>query len=273
MRIKEDLQDFLVAVVMPLAIMGTLTAVSVTYTQIIPVRSVTDFIKVTFVFSLIYGVLLYAYILIVEAKQEIKNIEEYFKKIEKRGIELMKRNLILLSFLLFITGSVLGFSLSSRYDVPEDIDLKSILELSEQEFNMDHVTFTYISINNLKAILLLSFGGALTFGGSTFLNLILNGINIGTLFYDSLIMEDVKTFFLLILPHGIFEIPALIIAGAAGFKIPYEVLRFALGKKEEIISEEDAKEFFKLVAISIVLIFIAALIESTITLKIAKSLG
>lgn len=65
----------------------------------------------------------------------------------------------------------------------------------------------------------------------------------------------------------------MIIAGAAGFKIPYEVLGFALGKKEEIISEEDAKEFFKLVFISIVLIFIAALIESTITVKIAESLG
>jgi len=45
-----------------------------------------------------------------------------------------------------------------------------------------------------------------------------------------------------------------------------------LGKRGEIISEEDAKEFFKLVAVSIVLIFIAALIESTVTLKIAESL-
>jgi len=75
---------------------------------------------------------------------------------------------------------------------------------------------------------------------------------------------------LLILPHGVFEIPGMIIAGAAGFKIPYELLRFALGKKEEIISEKDAKEFFKLVAISIVLIFIAAVVENTVTAKIAE---
>ncbi|WP_084207613.1 stage II sporulation protein M [Pyrococcus abyssi] len=64
----------------------------------------------------------------------------------------------------------------------------------------------------------------------------------------------------------------MIIAGAAGFKIPYEVLRFALGRKEEIITEEDAKEFFKLVAISVVLILIAALIESTITMRIAEGI-
>ncbi len=94
-------------------------------------------------------------------------------------------------------------------------------------------------------------------------------MNLGVVFYDALISSDLKTFFLLILPHGTFEIPALIIAGAAGFKIPYELLRFALGKKEEIITEEDAKEFFKLVGISIALIFIAAVIEAEITLKLA----
>jgi len=48
------------------------------------------------------------------------------------------------------------------------------------------------------------------------------------------------------------------------------LLRFAPGKKEEILTEEDAKEFFKLVGISIVLILIAALIESTVTIKIAE---
>ena len=45
-----------------------------------------------------------------------------------------------------------------------------------------------------------------------------------------------------------------------------------MGKKEEIITEEDAKEFFKLVGISIALILIAAIVESTITMKIAEKL-
>lgn len=60
------------------------------------------------------------------------------------------------------------------------------------------------------------------------------------------------------------------IARTSGFKIPYEVLRFALDKKEEILTEEDAKEVFKPVGISIVLILIATLIESTVTIKIAE---
>lgn len=87
MRGKEDLRDFLVAVLMPLVVMGTLTTVTMTYTQVIPVKSVRDFLEVTFVFSLIYGVLLYVYIVIAEAKQEIKNIEKHFKRIEKIVLE------------------------------------------------------------------------------------------------------------------------------------------------------------------------------------------
>ena len=45
-----------------------------------------------------------------------------------------------------------------------------------------------------------------------------------------------------------------------------------LGKKKEMITEGDVKEFFKLVAVSVVLIFIAAVIESTVTIGIAEKL-
>ncbi|NJE61370.1 stage II sporulation protein M [Thermococcus sp. 21S7] len=183
------------------------------------------------------------------------------------------RHTMILSFLLFTMGFVLGVSLSSHYSTTDYANPESILGLLDQEFNMNRVTFANIFVNNLKVVLLLSFGGALTFGGLTLLNLVANGVNLGTLFYDFLIIRDIKTFLILLLPHGIFEIPAIVVAGAAGFKIPYELLRFVLGRKGEIISEEDAKEFFKLVAISVIMILIAALIESTVTLKIAEGLG
>lgn len=186
------------------------------------------------------------------------------------------RLIFVVSFLLFFVGFLIGIFLSFDY-VTNNETINghgeiNVIPLLEEEFSKEKSSFTYIFINNSKAVLFVSFGGALTFGGLTFLNLILNGTNLGVIFYDALISNDLKAFFLLIPPHGVFEIPAIIIAGAAGFKIPYELLRFALGKKEEMITEEDAKEFFKLVGISIILIFIAAVIESTVTLKIANNL-
>ena len=82
----------------------------------------------------------------------------------------------------------------------------------------------------------------------------------------------IKEIALLTLPHGIFEIPAIIIAGAAGFKIPYEIIRYLAGRKEQILTKEDIKEYLTLALISIILIVIAAFIEAYITPKIARAM-
>jgi len=59
-------------------------------------------------------------------------------------------------------------------------------------------------------------------------------------------------------------------AGAAGFKIPYEIIRYLAGKKEQVLTKEDIKEYLTMALISIILIVIAAWIEANVTLKIAE---
>jgi len=75
----------------------------------------------------------------------------------------------------FFIGFLFGLSLSGRYEVPHTVNPTPLLE---REFNSETLSFHYIFVNNLKVVLLLSFGGVLTFGGLTFLNLIFNGIKI-----------------------------------------------------------------------------------------------
>lgn len=133
--------------------------------------------------------------------------------------------------------------------------------------NLDNVSFNHLLSNNLFVILLL-LSGSLFFGSTTLLELCLNGLYFG--FYLSLLDIQNIDAVILILPHGILEIPAIIIAGAAGFKIPYEIVRYLLGKKEVILTKEDIKEYLTLALISIVLIVIAAWVEANVTLKIAK---
>lgn len=179
--------------------------------------------------------------------------------------------LLVFSTFLFLIGVFLGFN---SLNAPKSENMADIFECYEKQ-NEIVPNFRYLFTNNLEVILILSFGGILTFGGLTIWSLIFNGIPLGLFLHSSWNLRHVgelKTFFLLIFPHGIFEIPGLVIAGSAGFKIPYELLKFALGKKEEMITEGDAKEFFKLVGISIALILIAAIVEAKITLKIAEML-
>ena len=77
---------------------------------------------------------------------------------------------------------------------------------------------------------------------------------------------------ILVIPHGIFEIPAIIVAGAAGFKIPYEIIRYLLGRRGQVLTREDIKEYLILALISIALILIAAWVEANVTLKMAEEI-
>jgi len=123
--------------------------------------------------------------------------------------------------------------------------------------------------NNFRVVVLL-ITGSLTFGVLTIINLLINGLSIGAVIKSALMRYTTFEIALLTLPHGIFEIPAIIIAGAAGFKIPYEIIRYLAGRKEQILTKEDIKEYLTLALISVILIVIAAFVEAYITPRIAE---
>lgn len=94
-------------------------------------------------------------------------------------------------------------------------------------------------------------------------SLFFSGFALGSILNNLIVSgTGLKSSLLLIFPHAIFEIPAIIMAGAAGFKIPYEIIRYLAGKKEQILTKEDLKEYLTLALISIILIVIAAWIEA-----------
>ncbi|HIH73460.1 MAG TPA: stage II sporulation protein M [Thermococcaceae archaeon] len=172
----------------------------------------------------------------------------------------MNTKLLSISLFLFLLGLGSGFSSALSHDYSAYFGF--------DPFDNSNPGVLFFFKHNLKVAFLL-WTGAITLGTTTLVNLFSNGFILGSAVKTVANQLKLTETLSLILPHGIFEIPALIIAGAAGFKIPYELLRFVLGKKDEIITEEDAKEFFKLVGVSIALIFIAAVIEAEITLKLA----
>jgi stage II sporulation protein M len=83
--------------------------------------------------------------------------------------------------------------------------------------------FTKLFANNLEACLLLFLGGA-SFGIFTIFIMSLNGIVIGAIM--EIVHYDHSPLFVAaaILPHGIFEIPAFIIAGALGVQLAQSLI-------------------------------------------------
>ncbi|ADG13969.1 protein of unknown function DUF95 transmembrane [Methanocaldococcus infernus ME] len=171
--------------------------------------------------------------------------------------------IILAVILIYIIGFINGYYTNNN-------EIKTLNNnKSKLRFNS---SLPKLLLNNLIADFLM-LAGSITFGLSTFINLIFNGFNLGLLVsnaYNS--GMPTKLILALILPHGIFEIPAMLIAAIAGFKIPYEITLYLLDKKEKPITEEDIKEFLKLALISIILIIIAAFVEVYITPEVAKLL-
>lgn len=165
-------------------------------------------------------------------------------------------------FLGFILGIFLSYSSIKRnFELP--IIGENVLILQNSP------TFGFIIGNNVKLVLVL-ISGSFLFGFTTFMNLIFNGLFFGGILTEYIKEISLTKAILLTAPHAIFELPAILIAGAAGFKIPYELLRYLNGKKNYAVKRKEIMDFLILVCFSIFLIFIAALVESYITIIFLK---
>ncbi|AEH06443.1 stage II sporulation protein M [Methanothermococcus okinawensis] len=131
-------------------------------------------------------------------------------------------------------------------------------------------SFSGILFNNIKIVFYNLIGGI--FLVPIMCNLLYNGFALAIQYKALALIKNWFFVVITVLPHGIFEIPAMLISAVAGFKIPYEVIQYLRDKKEKPITEEDIKGFLKLALISIILIIIAAFVEVYITPKIANYL-
>ncbi|MCX6696023.1 MAG: stage II sporulation protein M [Methanoregula sp.] len=116
--------------------------------------------------------------------------------------------------------------------------------------------------NNLEACILLFLGGA-SFGILTIFIMSLNGIVIGAILEITRHDHSVLFVAAAILPHGIFEIPAFIIAGALGIVLAQSLVFEWYGGADTAV---DAMRFARIFIIYVVpLVTIAALVEAFIT--------
>ena len=186
-------------------------------------------------------------------------------------IDLYKRNkdYLIISILIFLGSFSIGYLLAGFLDIL----LAPLMREFKKSVIEEGITIISIFSHNLQAILLLYLGG-LSLSIFTGLFLALNGLFMGY-FATKVPLVD---FILLVAPHGMFEIPGIIIAGVAGFRLSSFIIHFigdlirgpgAFTQKLKKSYDNNIREFkdsLLLFLTAVILILIAAIIEAEFTL-------
>jgi stage II sporulation protein M len=166
--------------------------------------------------------------------------------------------------LIFIIGCAGGY-LSSQADPAFGESLVTLFqEMITKEIMSDEAPLLAIQLflNNLEACVLLFLGGA-TFGVVTLLVLSFNGIIIGGIVEVVGAKTGSLVMLAAIIPHGIFELPAVLVSSALGLMLGRAVMMDLTGQGD---ASEEARILGNLFLRYVVsFIAIAACIEAFIT--------
>jgi uncharacterized membrane protein SpoIIM required for sporulation len=180
----------------------------------------------------------------------------------------------LLATVLFVAGAVFGF-LASRYDpqvaraflLPQD--MPTIQPGGEGESSHDAGTHTTDAVTGFSGFLfthnvqvsLTAFALGITFGLATAWLMFYNGVLLGALGAVFVEAGQLTAFATGILPHGVLEIPACLIGGAAGFVLGGALLRARPWPRREELARA-GKQALLLVSGCVPLLAVAALLEA-----------
>jgi len=188
------------------------------------------------------------------------------------GLYRRNKNLLIISAAIFFGSIVIGIFIG--YFSPGNTEqfLTSILN----GLRSAHIKRTTLSIfmNNFRAALLLYGGGivGIVTAGELGLNGYIYGSFLGFFSQGGVISHyGVSTpldFIIYTLPHGVVEIPATIIAGTSGFRLTtliVSLIQSMIEKTPLNVNYWKFRDSMALLAIAIILFFIAAIIEANIT--------
>ncbi|MEF3303326.1 stage II sporulation protein M [Paenibacillus sp. GYB003] len=183
-------------------------------------------------------------------------------------------NYFIASALVFIAGVALGYADSARFEAILQSQVEGLRQLAQSIAVKDHSMlwlFGFIFLNNALKSILIIFAGAL-FGVLPLFFLLINGMVIGYLASLQAQAGELGFFLKGILPHGVLEIPAIVIACAYGIKLGAIVgkgfLRLPSSQGRQAFAAEWSR-FMKvsvpLIGLLVVTLLAAAIVESTVT--------
>lgn len=183
-----------------------------------------------------------------------------------------KRN-IKFATILFLISIIIGYVFIDQENPLIQSNLEQLKDIAEDIQNKDSISYMIMTIfkNNLFIAGLMIISGVI-FGVIPMLVLISNGILIG--FFMKLVMEEsgrnIAFFIIAILPHGILELPAIIISAAFGMKLGFSLFTYLANKNSvngnnKMILKHILKQIPYVFLGIAVMLLVAAIIESTLT--------
>lgn len=177
---------------------------------------------------------------------------------------------------LFAGGVLIGGAL-----VAAGIDLTELFfELVMEEFDEDEfaegggeieLSATFFIVQNTPPFLV-AILGALTLGLATALIMVFNGVLVGNLAIVTGLEIGFGPIVALLVPHGIFELPALFIASGVGFRFLHRVVQRIAGSRDALLTKSYAYRTALLVVFGWLLLVLAAFVEAYLTVVIAETL-
>ena len=124
------------------------------------------------------------------------------------------------SIFIFIISAVVGFTNSSRFSFIDDL----LKEIISKTANLNALELTFFIMQNNMLSALLALAGGIFFGIMPIFNAISNGVVIGYVMSKSYQIAGASILFRLV-PHGIFELPAIFISLGLGIKLGFTIIK------------------------------------------------
>ncbi|MCK4891488.1 MAG: stage II sporulation protein M [Candidatus Pacebacteria bacterium] len=187
---------------------------------------------------------------------------KYLKESIKYLYDLKKY--ILFSLYIFVIAIFSGYIFAQSHPAETLMfieEIKSIFVFEKEPTLLQ--LFFFIFENNVSKLFIILLLGIFA-GLIPFFSVFINGLVLGVFAQVVSIEISWPFFFVGIIPHGIIELPVLIVSSAIGIRIG-KVAIYSLFSKKESFKRELIKALKFFVLILIPLLFVAALIEAFIT--------
>jgi len=169
---------------------------------------------------------------------------------------------ILGAAILFVAAAVGGWQLTAEYAV----DLPAGSQPGEVFGTFPVAVFVMIAANNWLVSATAIFGGV-ALGVPTAVDMLLNGVIVGAISG----IADPQVVLALVAPHGVIELPAIIIAGGFGFHLAAVVAGMFRGTQTSTDLAEALRLAYRVMLGLAVVLVIASFIEAYVTPMVAEA--